>query len=301
MDWLNYHHLFYFWTVAKEGSIARATSKLGLAQPTISAQLKALERSLGEKLFERAGRGLVLTEIGRTVLRYAEEIFTLGHELTDAVKDRPRNKPVRFEVGVSQVIPMLLVEKFLRPVCSSKPDHLRLICREGRLSDLLPALAIHDVDLVLADQPADPAIKVKAFSHLLGECGVSFFAGKRHRGLVKGFPGSLHAAPFLVPGRSTWTFTALEQWFEAMGIQPTVVGEFEDVDLLQVFGRRGMGVFTAPTIVEREVCRQFDVAAIGRTDKIRERFFAISVERKLRHPAVVTLTQAARSTLFDSP
>ena len=174
MDWLNYHHLLYFWTAAKEGSIARATSKLGLAQPTISAQIKALEASLGEKLFERAGRGLALTEIGRTVFQYAEDIFTLGRELVDAVKDRPRDKPVCFEVGVSQVIPMLLVEKFLRPVCSSKTGRLRLICREGRLSDLLAALAIHEVDLVLADQPADPAIKVKAFSHLLGECGVSF-------------------------------------------------------------------------------------------------------------------------------
>jgi LysR family transcriptional activator of nhaA len=298
MDWLNYHHLFYFWTVAKEGSIARATPKLGLAQPTISAQVKALERALGEKLFERAGRGLVLTEMGRTVLRYADEIFSLGHELVDAVKDRPRNKPIRFEVGVSQVIPMLLVEKFLRPICASDPDQLRLICREGRLSDLLPALAIHDVDLVLADQPADPAIKVKAFSHLLGECGVSFFGSKRYRPLAKGFPRSLDSSPFLVPGRSTWTFKALEQWFEAMDIQPTVIAEFEDVDLLQVFGKRGMGIFTAPTIVEREVCRQFGVAAIGRTNKIRERFFAISVERKLRHPAVIRLTQAARSQLF---
>jgi LysR family transcriptional regulator, transcriptional activator of nhaA len=298
MDWLNYHHLYYFWTVAKEGSIARATPKLGLAQPTISAQLKALERALGEKLFERAGRGLVLTEMGRTVLRYADEIFTLGHELVDAVKDRPRNKPIQFEVGVSQVIPMLLVEKFLRPICSSDPDQLRLICREGRLSDLLPALAIHDVDLVLADQPADPAIKVRAFSHLLGECGVSFFGSKRYRTLAKGFPRSLDSSPFLVPGRSTWTFKALEQWFEATDIQPKVIAEFEDVDLLQVFGKRGMGIFTAPTIVEREVCRQFEVVVIGRTNKIRERFFAISVERKLRHPAVVRLTQAARSQLF---
>jgi LysR family transcriptional regulator, transcriptional activator of nhaA len=297
MDWLNYHHLLYFWTVAKEGSIARATSKLRLAQPTISTQIKALEDSIGEKLFHRKGRRLVLTETGRMVLHYADEIFSLGRNLMDAVKEGPGGQQTPFEVGVAQVIPMLLVEVLLRPARSSMGE-MRLICREGRLPDLLASLSIGDVDVVLADQPADPSVKVKAFSHLLGECGVSFFSGKEFSSLRKDFPRSLDGAPFLLPGESTSTRRSLEQWWESRAIHPKVLGEFDDVDLLQVYGKRGMGVFAAPSVVEREICDQFDVIVLGRTEEIRERFFAISVERRLRHPAVLALTEAARTKLF---
>lgn len=298
MDWLNYHHLYYFWTVAREGSIARATHKLHLAQPTISTQLKALDRALGHALFEREGRGLKLTEAGKVALRYAEEIFSLGRELCDALADRPPDRPLRLQVGVSQVIPKLIVDELLGPALGLGSG-VRLVCHEGKLSELLTALSTHELDVVLADQPADPAIKVKVFSHLLGECGVTFFATRPLAArLRRKFPGSLAGAPWLAPGPGTVLRRSLEQWFEGLGLEPRIAGEFDDSALLKAFGQRGLGVFASPSAIEREVRRQYRVNVVGRTEDVREKFYAISVDRRLRHPAVTELARAARERLF---
>jgi LysR family transcriptional activator of nhaA len=297
MDWLNYHHLFYFWVVAREGSIARAKSRLHLAQPTISAQLKALEKSLGVKLFSRDGRRMVLTDMGRMVLKYADEIFTIGRELMATVNERPVHRPLRFVVGVSQVVPMALVDELLKPIWRAGAEMV-LACREGKLPELLAALSTHEMDVVIADQPADPSIKVKAFSHQLGECGISFLGSEAFTKLRKRFPHSLNGLPILLPGEATSTRRILEDWFESLRIHPKVQGEFDDVDLLQIFGRRNLGVFPVPSVIEKEICQQFKLLVIGRTTEIHQRFFAISVERRLVHPALIALLETARNKIF---
>lgn len=302
MDWLNYHHLLYFWTVAREGSVMRASEQLYLSQPTISAQIRALERSMGEKLFIKSGRKLVLTEIGRVVFRYAEEIFSLGRELTDTVNGRatrsPSNRPVRFFVGVADVIPKLIAYRLLEPAFQlSEPIHV--ICKENKPDRLLAALAVHELDLVLADTPITPTVSVKAYNHLLGECGVTIFGHPKQAALYrKRFPHSLNGAPFLVPTDNTTVRRSLDQWFDTQGIHPDIKGEFEDSALLNVFGQTGMGLFAAPSAIEAEVQRQYGVRVIGRTEAVRERFYAISVERKLKHPAVVAISEVARRELF---
>jgi LysR family transcriptional activator of nhaA len=299
MEWLNYHHLLYFWVVAKEGTIAAACEKLMLAQPTISAQIRALEKALGEKLFRRSGRYLVLTETGRVVYQYADEIFSLGRELIDTLKGRPTGSPVRFNVGVADVLPKLVAYQLLKPAMSL-PERVRLICYESTQAELLAKLAIHELDLVLSDRPIGPDVQVRAFSHLLGECGVSIFGTKdladsyRRR-----FPASLDGAPFLLPTSTTALRRELEHWFDAQDIRPVVVGEFDDSALLKVFGQAGAGLFAAPDVIEKEVRRQYGMRVIGRVESVTERFYAISVERKVKHPAVVAIADAAREKLFD--
>lgn len=290
---LNYHHLFYFWTVAREGSVTRASRQLRVAQPSVSSQLGDLESALGYKLFERRGRRMVLTETGRTVYRYADQIFTLGREMQDVLSLLEAEVPVRLIVGVSQVIPKLVAERLLQPALAAAPE-VHLVCREGRLPDLLAALALHQVDVVLADEPADPSVRVRAYSHLLGEGGVSFFGALRFSSLRRGFPQSLDRAPMLLQGEGTAVRRELDQWFETLGVRPRVLGEFEDSALMKAFGQRGMGVFAAPTVIEAEVVRTFGVELLGRTEDVRERFYAISLERRLRHPAVVALAESAR-------
>jgi LysR family transcriptional activator of nhaA len=292
MEWLNYHHLHYFWTVARAGSIARASRDLRLSQPTISNQIKTLESALGHKLFERQGRRLVLTDVGRTVARYADDIFQTGRELMLALKGIPSRERLQFVVGVADVIPKLVAERLLQSAVAAVSD-LRLVCREGPLPQLMAALALHELDVVLADSPAPEAVKVKAFSHLLGDCGVTFLAAPRLAGLRKGFPASLGGAPVLLPAPETVLRRSLDRWFEARAVQPVIAGEFDDSALLKAFGARGLGFFAAPSVVERETCAQFGVAPIGRTEEIRERFYAISVERRLRHPAVVAIAESA--------
>ncbi|MGE0681152.1 MAG: transcriptional activator NhaR [Candidatus Binatia bacterium] len=302
MEWLNYHHLLYFWVVAREGSVTRASEQLYLSQPTISAQIRALEHSLGEKLFAKSGRHLILTEIGRVVFRYAEEIFTLGHELTDTLKgrasSRAQGRPVRFLVGIADVVPKLIAHHVLEPALHlAEPIHI--VCTEGKPERLLAELAVHELDLVLTDAPISPSVKIKAYNHLLGECGVTIFApAKTSAGYKRKFPHSLNGAPFLFPTDNTSSRRLLDQWFEAQGIRPTIVGEFEDSALLKVFGQTGMGLFAAPSVIEAEVKTQYGVHAIGRIDAVRERFYAISVERKLKHPAVVAISETARQELF---
>ena len=296
MSWLNYHHLLYFWTVARSGSIAKASQELHLAQPTISAQLKLLEESLGHRLLERQGRRLVLTDVGRTVLRYADDIFRLGNELKNAVNGLPSGQ-LRFAVGVTDVVPKLVAERLLQPAFEVSPD-IHISCREGPLPQLLASLALHELDVVLADAPSSEPVSIRSFNHLLGTCGISFFAAPRLTHLARGFPRSLEGAPLLLPSEVSSLRRALTAWFETQGIHPRVVGDFDDSALLEVFGQRGHGVFAAPSVIEAEVCRQFNVSVLGRTGDIETGFYAISVERRLRHPAVVAIAESARSQLF---
>ncbi len=297
MEWLNYHHLLYFWTVARAGSIARASEELRLAQPTISNQLKTLEASLGVKLLERQGRRLVLTDVGRTVLRYADDIFRTGRELQQAVKGLPTGQRLRLVAGVVDVIPKRMAAQLIQPAVDAFPD-LILVCREGPLPQLLAALAVHELDVVIADVPASEQVKVKAFNHRLGDCGTTFFGAARHAGLKKGFPRSLQGAATLLPAEGTALRRALEAWFETSGIQPDVVGEFDDSALMKAFGARGLGVFPVPRVLEDEIRDQYGVQVIGRVEEARESFYAITVERRLRHPAVAALAEAARDALF---
>ncbi len=298
MTWLNYHHLLYFWTIAREGSITRASAVLHLTQPAISAQLRTLERALGEKLFERRGRQLVLTDTGRLVYRYAEEIFGIGRELQETLAGRPSGRPARLVVGVVDSMPKLMIYRLLeRAVRGVAP--VRLVLRDGTAERLLADLAIHAVDVVLSDAPVPPGVHIKAFSHLLGECGVSIFGtltlveAYRRR-----FPVSLDGAPFLLPMEGTTLRRSLDNWFGEFDIRPNVVAEIEDSAVLKVFGQAGVGLFAAPTAVEREVRRQYGVRVVGRVKAIRERFYAISAERRIRHPAVLAISSAARRDLF---
>jgi LysR family transcriptional activator of nhaA len=297
-EWVNYHHLLYFWLVAREGGLVAAGKMLRLSHPTLSAQIHALEDQLGEKLFTKVGRKLALTEMGHVVFRYAEEIFTLGREMVDAVKDRSTGQPLRLDVGIVDVVPKVVVRRLLGPALAL-PEPVRLVCNEGSYEKLLADLALHSLDIVIADSPVPTGSSVRAFSHLLGETGVSFFAVKSlAKSLRRGFPNSLDGAPMLLPlGQSTLR-RALNQWFERNGVAPRVVAEFEDSALLKVFGGDGIGVFTAPTAVEEEVCRQYAVSVLGRTRDVKERFYAVSVERRLKHPAVVAISDAARQKLF---
>ncbi len=297
MEWLNYHHLFYFWTVARAGSIARASEELRLAQPTISNQLKTLEASLGVKLLERQGRRLVLTDAGRTVLRFADDIFRTGRELQRAVKGLPTGQGPRLVAGVLDVIPKRMAALLLQPAVDAHPD-LVLVCREGPLPQLLGALALHDLDVVIADVPATEEVKVKAFNHRLGDCGTSFLAAPRLAHLRKGFPRSLDGAPLLVPAPGTALRRALDAWLEGTGLHPRLVGEFDDSALMKAFGERGLGVFAVPAVLEEEIREQYGVQPIGRADDVRQAFYAITVERRLRHPAVVAVAETARDAIF---
>ena len=299
MAWLNYHYLFYFWTVARTGTIANASRELHLSQPTISTQLKTLEEALGQKLFQRAGRRLVLTDVGRTAFRYADEIFRLGRELQESLSRGPMSRQVRFAVGVADVVPKLVAERLLEPAYGAVPD-LQLEVHEGHVTQLLAKLALHELDVVISDQPAPHDVKVKAFSHMLGGSGTTFFArANLAPGLKKGFPGSLEGAPMLLPLPGSSSRVALDEWFEKRSVRPKVVGEFDDSALMKVFGSSGRGVFAAPAAIEDEVARQFEVQVIGRTDEVKQSYYAISVERRLRHPAVVAVAESARKEVLD--
>ncbi len=298
MDWLNYHHLLYFWTVAREGTIARAGEKLHLGQPAISTQLRRLEKSLGHKLFQKSGRKLELTEQGRMVYRYADEIFTLGRELLDTAKGRPVGGPLKLVVGIVEAMPKLIAKRLLEPALRL-PENVRLICLEDSLERLLSELALHSVDIILSDAPVTSTMKVRAFNHILGESSVSILGtkelAKKYR---RGFPGSLNGAPMLLPTRLSSLRRELDRWLDAKGIRPIIRAEFDDSALLKVFGQAGEGLFPAPTVIEAEVRQHYQVEVVGRIDSIREQFYAISGERKLKHPAVVAITETARQEVF---
>ncbi len=300
MEWLNYHHLLYFWTVVRAGSIHGASIELRVSAPAISAQLKLLEDQLGEKLFARAGRRLVLTETGRTVFSYAEDIFTLGRELMDVVKNRPIGRPLRLDVGIVDVMPKIVVQTLLEPALHLR-EAVRMVCREASADQLLGRLASTELDVVLSDSPVDPTLKIRAYSHLLGECGVIFVAGHRvASGYRNKFPQSLNGAPMFLPTDNTALRRNLDFWFESNGIRPLVLGEFEDYALLRAFGETGAGVFPLPSVVEPQLRKQKGLKAIGMTKEVRTQFYAISAERKLQHPAVIAIRNTARHDLFGS-
>jgi LysR family transcriptional activator of nhaA len=300
MDWLNYHHLLYFWTVAREGTVARAGKKLLLSQSTISGQIHSLERSLNTKLFERVGRNLMLTESGKLVYRYADEIFSLGRDLCATLQGQAGKRMSRLEVGVADVLPRWIVFQLLQPALQmSGPESVQLICHDDKTERLLSRLVLNELDVVLTDVPAGPLIKVRAYNHLLGDCGVSFLAADTMaKGYRKRFPESLDQAPFLLPMEGTALRRSLDEWFDAQGIQPSVRCEISDCDLFEAFGHGGAGVFVVPIVIEMRIRRQFRVQVIGRVESIRERYYAISTERKLKNPGVIAISDAARSRIF---
>lgn len=301
VDWLNYHHLMYFWMVAKEGGITRAAEQLHLSQPTLSTQIKKLETAMGTKLFDRKGRSMVLTETGQTVFQYADEIFGLGRELADAVRGRPTSQTQRLLVGIPDVLPKLVVYRLLKPALEMA-ERVKLVCYEGKLHDLLSDLALHRLDIVLADSPLTPQINVRAFNHLLGQCDVTVFGtsamAKKYK---QKFPQSLHRAPMLLPTQNTTMRRAIEQYFDQNDLRPDVVHEFEDSALMKVFGQAGAGMIVVPTAIAREVGEQYSLKPVGRLDSVTERFYAISVERRLKHPAVVAISESAKTNLFGDP
>jgi LysR family transcriptional activator of nhaA len=298
MSRLNYHHLMYFWVVAREGTIARACALLHLTQPTISAQIRSLERQVGAKLFDRAGRNLALSDTGRMVFAYADEIFSLGRELQETLTGRPSGRPLRFVVGVNDTLPKVLVYQLLLPALHLDKV-VQIVCEQGKPEQLHARLALNTLDVVLSDAPISPSSNIRAFNHLLGESGISIMATARlARACRRGFPKSLDGVPFLFPARGTSLRRSLEQWFDEMRIKPKLFGEFADTALLKEFGQNGAGAFAVRSVLEQQSRRLYRVQLLGRIDAIRERCYAISVEKKLKHPAVVALTESARSTIF---
>jgi LysR family transcriptional activator of nhaA len=298
LEWLNYHHLFYFWTVVREGSVTAACRRLKLAQPTISGQLRTLEKAFGQPLFARSGRRIVPTDFGKMVASYAEEIFTTGQELMDAVRHGRLDRPMRFVVGVADVVPKLVSWSVLEPVLHMERE-VQLVAQEGKPDQLMAALALHDIDLVISDRPLARDVRVKAYNHVLGSSPVAFFApsasASRYR---KAFPKSLDGAPMLLPTANTAVRTALDQWLEREGLRPLVVAEFEDSALMKVFGQAGHGIFLAPEIMAAEVERKYRCRRIGMVPELTEEFFAISLERRVTHPAVLAICEVSRNTLF---
>jgi LysR family transcriptional activator of nhaA len=298
MSALNYKHLHYFWAVAKAGGIARASERLHLTPQTVSGQLSLFEKLLGYELFTRVGRRLELSEAGRVLLSYADEIFTLGEELEGVMRHPTQGRMPQFRVGVSDAVPKSIAYRLLEPAVHL-PQPPCIVCREGKLANLLSELAVHRLDLVIADSPMPPTVSIKGFSHLLGESDMTFFATTRLARKHKGsFPHCLDGAPMLLPGEDAAVRARLMQWFEKLQAHPRIVGEFDDGALLKAFGQVGVGIFAAPSVIAKEVCLQYGVVAIGHTAVVTEQFYAISVERRLTHPAVVAISSAARQELF---
>ena len=293
-SWLNYHHLLYFWVVAREGSIKRACAELQLAQPTISAQLRIFEDTIGEALFLRHNRRLILTDVGQMVYRYAEEIFSIGKELSRTLQTLELGRPVRLTVGVAEVVPKLVVYRLIESAMILTQG-VHIVCREGSFDRLLGELAAHNLDIVISDVAVPPMVGVQAYSHLLGESGVILFAAPkiaaRYR---KGFPQSMDGAPFLLPMQSAAVRRTLDQWFASVRIRPTVVGEFEDSAMQQAFGQAGRGIFPASAVLKKEISRQYNVTAVGPPlPQIKERYYAVTIERRMKHPGVAMIADKA--------
>jgi LysR family transcriptional regulator, transcriptional activator of nhaA len=292
MEWLNYHHLRYFWTVAKEGSLAAAAEKLHVSQPSISEQVRELEVALGEKLFRREGRNNKLTDTGQMVFGYADEIFALGRELVSAVKQRPGAKLLRFYVGVADSFPKLVTNEILKPVFEM-PQMVHVICREGKMEDLLAQLAAHRLDMVLSDEPASSSANFKVFNHRLQETDTAFCAAKNLAAKLKrGFPRSLHDAPALLPSDNTTLRRALENWFQEQKIQPRVVAEFEDLALMKVMASEGRGFIAMPSIAAKDAVAHYGFQIIGQAQKCRVQYHAVTAERRIAHPAAQLILRA---------
>ena len=298
IEWLNYHHLLYFWSVVRTGSVAAASAELRLAPPTISVQIRRLEEQLGEKLLRRSGRRVIPTEMGQAVFRYADEIFSLGRELVDMVRGRPSGRPMHLIVGVVDVLPKSIAHWLIEPALRLG-EKVRLVCREADPEQLLAQLSMQSLDVVLADAPIAHSVKVRAYNHLLGETGVSFLGSEAlAKSFRRRFPKSLHDAPLLIQATNTAIRRSIDQWLDSLDIRPDLVGEFEDSELLWEFGGAGHGIFPVPTVLEKHVTRVHGVKLVGRTDVARGRYYAISVERRLKHPAVVAICETARQELF---
>ncbi len=294
MEWLNYHHLLYFWTVAREGGLAPAGKVLRLSQSAISGQIRLLEQSLGHPLFERRGRKLEMTETGRVAFRYAEQIFGLGREMLDVVRERPGNRPVRLVVGISDVVPKLLIRQLLAPAFQQQ-QRLALVCHEGEFEHLLGSLAAHVVDAVIADGPVPPGSELPLFNHVLGESTVTVVAPPNIAGsLRKGFPQSLTGAPVLLPLVGSTLRRELDAWFERNGVAPEIVAEAEDSALLKAFAADGMGAVFVPTAIATQVARRYDVNVVAELEDVQERYYAITAERRIVHPGVLAIRNGAR-------
>jgi len=297
MEIPNYHHLYYFWTVAREGSILAACKNLLVSQPTVSSQIRALERSLGHPLFHRRGRRLELTELGHITLRYADEIFTLGRELKEALRGQPSGRVPRFIVGVADAVPKLIAYRLLEPALHLTGG-IEIVCREGKPDKLLADLAIHELDLVISDAPIGPNVNVRAYSHLLGESELAVFGvpslAKKYG---PRFPASLSEAPFLLPAETCTIRRIINQWMLTEGISPRLIGQFEDSALLKAFGHAGVGLFFGPVAIADEIEHQYRVVTLGKIPKLREQFYAISIERRIRHPAILAVSGSAKQTL----
>jgi len=297
MEWLNYHHLRYFWVVAKQGSLKKAADKLHVSQPSMSEQIKELEEALGEALFRRSGRSNVLTDAGQIAFRYAEEIFSRGAELANAIRQRPGVQSLRLHVGVADAVPKLVTNEILKPVLAM-PQTVHVICREGKMEDLLAQLAAHQLDIVLSDEPPSSSVKFRVFSQLLGESGITFCAaGKLAESLRKGFPESLHNAPALLPAENTAMRRSLDKWFRDKQIHPRVIAEFEDGALMKVMGAEGKGFIPVPTVVLHEALTRYRFKVIGTSENCRDQFYAITAERRITHPAVVLMTRSSQNLL----
>jgi LysR family transcriptional activator of nhaA len=297
MDFLNYHHLRYFWVVAREGGLRKAADKLHVSQPTISAQIAALESAVGEKLFRRGGRALALTEAGQHVLTYADEIFSIGQDLLNSVKQRPTSRPLRLRLGVADALPKLVTYRIIKPIFHL-PQPVQVSCWETKVSDMLAELTAYRLDLVLTDEPASSGVTRNVFNHLLGECGVTFCAESRLAAkLRRGFPKSLNGAPALLPMSNSGLRRSLAKWFHAKGVRPRLVGEIEDPAFVNILALHGLGFMAVPTLVANEVVTRFGFRAIGQTDECQQQFYAITPERKLEHPAITAITSRAMAAL----
>ena len=297
---VNYKHLHYFWMVANEGSIARASERLHLTPQTISGQLSQLESILGVELFARVGRNLKLTDTGRIVLNYADEIFSLGAELEEVIHHLPNEGSQLFRVGVVDIVPKFIAQCILDPVLRTS-DPVRMLCREESFETLLAELSVHRLDLVLSDRPIPNTVSIRGFSHKLGECAVSFFATEKLKNKLKGdFPQCLDGAPILLPSSGNQLRSDIDKWLDKHRIRPYKIAEFDDSALMKAFGQTGVGVFIAPAAIEMEVERQCKASVIGRVNEVKEHFYAITVERRITHPIVATVLETARESLFSN-
>jgi len=298
---LNFKHLSYFHAVAKAGAVNRAAEKLHLTPQTLSGQLTLFEQRLGVALFRRTGRRLELTDAGRLALSYADEIFQVGSELEEMLRNRGGERPFLFRVGIADVVPKSIAYRLLAPALAL-PEPVRMVCHEDKFERLLAELAIHRLDMVLGDRPLPPGIDVKGYSHRLGECGLTFFATPGiATGLDGEFPRLLDGAPLLIPGEDSAMRAPLLRWLGGQNISPRLVGEFDDGALMKSFGQGGAGIFPAPTVIAAEVATQYGVVSLGCTEAVKERFFLITAERKISHPAALAVSEAAHQGLFTRP
>lgn len=299
MEWLNYHHLLYFWTMAREGSVSKAAEKLHLSQPTISGQLRQLELAIGSKLYERVGRELRLTETGKLVFEYAEEIFSTGQELMQRLKGNHASRSLPFVIGVPDFVPKLLAFRLIEPIFRME-QAVQLTCYEGKLSELLADLAMHRLDLVISDSPAGSQVSVKAYNHPLGECGVSWVATRDRAEVLKaGFPHSLQGQPLLLPTQNTVLRRSVEHWLDNQDFEPTVVAEIEDSALLKILASEGIGIAPVAVPVLNDVADQYGLLPIGPLEGVSMQFVAISAERRVTHPAVKLISEEAARRLLQ--